>query len=155
MMNTQISKAKSVIHRIKNDLKVRDVRSLTQLYHSYYQSSLLYSSEVWMNIEHATIQKLDDIDHKFWSLLPENAVRPDCLLSAQMAIKNNLMLYFKSKFNLAKISLDHGFKFVNDSANTRSSVRKDLLTPKCRLAFTQKEFVYVNTKLLNTVEWTL
>ena len=97
MMNTQISKAKSVIYRIRNDLKVRDTLSLTQLFHSYYQSSLLYASEVWMNTENATIQKLNDIDDKLWSLLPENATRPDCLSSAQMAIKKNLMLYFISK----------------------------------------------------------
>ena len=152
MMNTQISKAKSVIYRIKNDLKVRDTRSLTQLFHSYYQSSLLYASEVWMNTENATIQKLNDIDDKFWSLLPENATRPDCLSSAQMAIKKNLMLYFKSKFNLAKISLDHGFEFMNDESHTRSSVRKDFLAPKCQKAFTQKEFVYVTTKLLNRMD---
>ena len=152
MMSTQISKAKSVIHRIKNDLKVRDVRSLTQLYHSYYQSSLLYSSEVWMNIEHATIQKLNESDDRFWSLLPVGSTRPDCMSSAQMAIKKNLMMYFKSKFNLAKISLDHGFEYVNDSANTRSSVRKDFLAPKCQKAFTQKEFVYVTTKLLNRMD---
>ena len=152
MMNTQLAKARSVIHMIKNNLKTRDEQSLLQLYRSHFQSRLLYASEVWMNIEEATINKLNEIDCKFWSLLPEGVQRPVCLSSAQIAIKKNLIMYFKSKHNLAKLSLDNNFTYVNDEANTRSSLRKDFLMPKCRLAFVKKEFVPVTTKLLNQMD---
>ena len=152
MMNTQIAKAKAVILMVKHGIKARDTASLKQLFQMYMQSSLLYSSEVWMNLEKATIDKLNEIDSKFWRLLPEGQTRPNCLSSAQLAIKKNLMMFFKIKHKMAIVSFDEDFKFGQNEALTRLSAKRDLLLPKCKLALKQKEFVSVTTKLYNQMD---
>ena len=152
MINTQMAKAACVIQMIKHGLKVRDVKSLTQLYTMYFQSTLLYGSEVWANSDNALKIKLDSMDDKFWALLPNNLVKPDCLTSIQRAMKKNLSLYFKIKYNLSKTSLKTPFKFCQDSANTRGNMMRNLLPPKCRLAMKQKEFVNVTSKLYNKMD---
>ena len=105
MINTQLSKAASVIQMIRHGLKVRDVRSMSQLYSMYYQSTLLYASEVWVNSDNATKTKLDAMDRKFWALLPAGLERPNCMTSMQVAMKKNLSLYFKIKYNLSRTKL--------------------------------------------------
>ena len=152
MMDTQISKAKADIQMVKHGIKARDSESLKQLFQMYMQSALLYSSEIWMNIDSATISKPDEIDRQFWKLLPEGQVRSVCLSSAQMAIKENLMMFFKIKHNMAKTSLDEGFKYMQTATETRLSAKRDLLLPKCKLAMKQKEFVSVTTKLYNQMD---
>ena len=117
------------------------------LFQTYFQSCLLYASEIWLNIDEATINKLDEVDNKFWNLLPKDIVKPNCLTSAQAAVKKNLMFYFKLKHKMATADLDYGFTFMQSDTNTGLSKKRDLLLPKSRLAFRQKEFISVNTKL--------
>ena len=152
MINTQISKAKRIIQMVRHGLKVRDSRSMLQIFQIYFQSRLLYSSEIWLNLEDATINKLNDIDEKFWALLPNDIEKPKCLSSAQVAVKKNLMMYFKMRHNLAIVNLDEKFKFMQTVTFTRLSMKKDLLLPKSRLAFRQKEFVSITTKLYNRMD---
>ena len=152
MMNTQISKAKAVIQMVKHGLQARDTTSLKQLFQMYMQSTLLYASEVWLNIDEATITKLDEVDRKFWKLLPQDQTRPECLSSAQMAIKKNLLMFFKIKHKMAKVTLDSDFEYMQSETHTRLSVKQNLLAPKCRLAMKQKEYVSVTTKLYNLMD---
>ena len=152
MINTQLSKAKRIIQMVKHGLKVRDAKSMLQIFQAYFQSRLLYSSEVWVNLEDATLNKLNHIDNKFWELLPHNIPRPKCLSSAQLALKKNMMMYFKMRHNMAKVTLDDSFSFMQVDTFTRLSMKKDLKLPKCRLAFKQKEFVANTTKLYNRMD---
>ena len=152
MMNTQFAKANSAIFMVKYALIARDAKSLTQLYQSYFQSRLLYSSEVWFNLDSATIKKIEHMDEKFWELRPQGMIIPDCLTSVQMAVKKNLLMYFKIRHNLAKVSFDNKFDFLSNQITTRGCEKRDMRQPKCRLALKQKEFVCVTTKLYNQMD---
>ena len=148
MMNIQLAKARRTIRMVSNKLLVRNAESLKLIYQAYFQSSLLYSSEIWLNLESSTLGKLVRIDESFWKLLPENEVKPKCYNSVQVAIKKNLMLYFKHHFKICKTDLTINFsKFGN--TQTRESLRGDLKPPKSRLSVGTREFVTVTTKLYN------
>ena len=118
----------------------------------YFQSTLLYGSEVWANRDNSMKVKLDEMDRKFWNLLPNGLERPNCLSSMQRAMKKNLSLYFKIKFKLSKTDLKTEFAYTQEATNTRVSSKQELLPPKCRLAMRQKEFVYVTSKLYNQMD---
>ena len=152
MMNTQFAKAKSAIYMVKYGLLTRNSQALTQIYQSYFQSRLLYSSEVWLNLDGATINKLERMDERFWALRPNGMVIPDCLTSVQMAVKKNLLMYFKIRHKLAIVSFDNKFEFVRDTIHTRNSEKRNLRPPKCRLVLKQREFVNITTKLYNLMD---
>ena len=152
MMKVQMAKAKNVIRRIKNDLIVRDARSLKLIYQTYYQPTLLYGSEIWINLEVATINKLQAADDSFWDLLPVTAQKPTCRNSMQVAVRKNLMHYFKHKFSICKMSLHEDFKETNILNATRTSEKRDLIAPKSKLSVKTREFVSVTTKLFNKLD---
>ena len=151
MMVSQLAKARRVIRMVSNKLMVRNPESLKMIFQAYFQSTLLYSSEVWLNLENSTLGKLKRIDDSFWKLLPDGQERPKCYNSIQIAVKKNLMLFFKHKFNLCKTTLEEDFRGF-DNLQTRESLRGDLKPPKSRLSVKTREFVTVTTKLYNLMD---
>ena len=151
MMNLQLAKAKRVMRMIENKLFVRDAQCLKQIYQCYLQSTLLYSSEVWFNLENPTIDKLRRVDESFWELLPNDQEPPVCYNSVQIAVKKNLMLFFKHKFNICRTDLTEEF-VTFETQQTRESLRGDLKLPKSNLSVKTREFVTVTTKLFNMLD---
>ena len=148
MMKVQIAKARNIIRKVRHNLIVRDPVSLKMIYQSYFQSTLLYGSEVWLNIEDSTLSKLYNIDDSFWALLPAQYDRPICRNSVQVAVRKNLMLYFKHKYDICKMDLTEDFYEIEQNL-TRNGGRNQLRPPKCRLSVKSREFTSVTTKLFN------
>ena len=137
MMISQIAKARRVIHMISNKLIVRNPESMKMIYQTYFQSTLLYSSEVWLSLECSTLRKLKQIDDSFWKLLPEGQEKPKCYNSIQIAIKKKLVMFFKHKFKLCKSVQTEDFCGF-ESLQTRESLKGNLKLPKCRLSVKTK-----------------
>ena len=145
-------KACRVINIIKHSLSVRDTAALKQLYQQYYQSVLLYCSEVWFNLEPATLKKIMHADERFWRLRPYGVQRPNVWNSVQICVKKSLMLYFKYKHRIHVVDLETNFEYVQNATETRSSMRGDLKLPKMRMAMKRNKFVSVTTKIFNLMD---
>ena len=149
MMANQVSKAKCVIFMIMNKLKARDQKSMTQLFQSYFQSVLLYASEVWLNLDYATLNKLDEIDQKFWNLAQDCEIRT--FSSVQLAVMKNLMMLFKIKNKMAIAEFEDDFSESNISS-TRAATNGGLQMPNIKLALKRNEFITVTSKVFNFLD---
>ena len=100
----------------------------------------------------STLSKLSKIDSDFWALLPKEYEKPNCLTSVQLALKKNLVMYFKLKHRLIKTNFVSDFECASDIHSTRSWSRHDLKIKKCKLQAKRIEFVNITTKLYNLMD---
>ena len=152
MIATRLAKARSVIQIIKHNLLLRTPEAMKIIFQAYFQSVILYSSEVWVNLQDRMLSKLYNVDSEFWSLLPKSMEKPKCLNSVQLALKTNLMIFFKHKHRLMKTTFASDFSKIGDKYETRANARNDLKTKKCKMQATNNEFVNVTTKLFNLMD---
>ena len=94
------------------------------------------------------------IDESVWKLLPPGRDKPECKNSVQAAAKKNLMLYFKHKYNRFHLNLCCDFKETNILNGTRTSEKRNILIPKCKLSIKTCEFVSVTSHLVCLMRWT-
>ena len=151
-MELVIAKAKRVIAMVRHNLSVRNTNSLKILYQMYYQPSITYGCQLWFNSEDGTINKLEELDKKFWKLGGSFIVRPKVLSTVQFVVVQCLMLYFDYKHGKAVLELEDDFKNIEHGFDTRLAAQDPSHLSKPRVETKRKEFVYNTSRLFNLLD---
>ena len=137
-----MAKANRCIAMLRHNLRVRRTESQKILFQTYFQPSIIYRCQLWFNIEVTNMDKINELNRKFWRLRGSNIPRLDVLSMVQFMAVQCLMLLFDYKQRKPYFELEDSFNEVSHNFDTHQASQDPIYFSKQNGKQTQRIGIY-------------